>query len=182
MGYQAEELRLEIEGMHCASCATRVERGLNQLDGVAASVNYLTEQATVHCPPDTPVERLIGAVEAAGYRARRAPAATTITTSPGGLSRRLAVAILLSVPVVLLGMFTQLRFARWEWVALALSTPVVFYSGWSLHRVGACRARGTARRRWTRSISLGTLAAWSWSAVVLVARHSTPTRTSTWPP
>jgi Cu+-exporting ATPase len=167
MGYQTEDLRLEIEGMHCASCAARVERGLNQLDGVAASVNYLTEQATVHCPPDLPVERLIGAVEASGYHARPAEGHHH-HAEPPGLSRRLAVAVALTVPVALLGMFSQLRFAHWEWVALALSAPVVFFCGWPLHRSALGSARHGATTMDTL-ISLGTLAAWSWSVVVLVA-------------
>src|SRR4029079_17292719 len=75
MGYQpgtGREVRLRIDGMHCASCAPRVERGLNRVEGVTASVNYLTEQATVRCPPDVAVERLVGAVESAGYTAHEA--------------------------------------------------------------------------------------------------------------
>jgi P-type Cu+ transporter len=166
MGYQTEELRLEIDGMHCASCAARVERGLNQLDGVAASVNYLTEQATVHCPKDVPVERLIGAVEATGYHARPATGPHH-HEEPRGRPRRLAVAVALSVPVALLGMFSQLHFAHWEWAALALSTPVVFFAGSSFHRSALQSARHGATTMDTL-ISLGTLAAWSWSLVVLV--------------
>src|SRR6185503_8499050 len=114
MGYQAEtgrEVRLRIDGMHCASCAARVERGLNRVEGVSASVNFLTEQATVRCPPDVAVERLVGAVESAGYTAHEAsehaaghhhhddePAAV--------LRRRLIVAVALTVPVVLMGMIS----------------------------------------------------------------------------
>ncbi len=111
MGYQTEELRLEIDGMHCASCAARVERGLNQVEGVAANVNYLTEQATVHRAPDVPVERLIGAVEASGYHAR-ATEGDHHPAEPPGRSRRLAVAVALAVPVALLGMLSQLHFAH----------------------------------------------------------------------
>ncbi len=168
------ELRLDISGMHCASCAARVERGLNSVEGVTASVNYLTEQATVHCPPEITIDRLMDAVEATGYAA--APAAPP--GADGGhhhhdepqpaLRRRLAVAVLLTIPVALLGMAPQLRFAHWQWAALALSTPVVFYSGWGIHRSTLRSARHRAASMDTL-ISMGTLAAWTWSAVVLVA-------------
>jgi P-type Cu+ transporter len=177
MGYQADtgrEIRLRIDGMHCASCAARVERGLNRVEGVTASVNYLTEQATVRCPPDLEVERLVGAVESAGYTAHEAahehaggghhhddePAAV--------LRRRLAVAVALTAPVVLIGMIPSLHFAGWEWVSLALATPVVFYSGWGIHRSTLQSARHGVAQMDTL-ITLGTLAAWSWSVVVLVA-------------
>jgi Cu+-exporting ATPase len=176
MGYQAEtgrEVRLRIDGMHCASCAARVERGLNRVEGVSASVNFLTEQATVRCPPDVAVERLVGAVESAGYTAHEAsehaaghhhhddePAAV--------LRRRLIVAVALTVPVVLMGMISALHFSGWEWVALALSTPVVFYSGWGIHRSTLRSARHGVAQMDTL-ITLGTLSAWSWSVVVLVA-------------
>jgi len=177
MGYQSgteREVRLRIDGMHCASCAARVERGLNRVDGVSASVNYLTEHATVRCPPDVEVERLVGAVESAGYTAQEAahehagghhhhddePAAV--------LRRRLVVAVALTVPVALIGMVSALHFAGWEWVALALATPVVFYSGWGIHRSTLRSARHGVAQMDTL-ITLGTLAAWSWSVVVLVA-------------
>jgi Cu+-exporting ATPase len=168
MGYQTEDVRLEIDGMHCASCAARVERGLNKLDGVAASVNYLTEQATVHRRPDVSVERLIGAVESTGYHARPAGGPHPHAEAPGGPSRRLAVAASLTIPVVLVGMFSPLHFAHWEWAALVLSTPVVVWGGWAFHRSALESARHGATTMDTL-ISLGTLAAWSWSLVVLVA-------------
>jgi Cu+-exporting ATPase len=173
-------VRLQIEGMHCASCAARVERGLNRVDGVSASVNYLTEQATVHCPPEVEVDRLVDAVESAGYAAHAAelghdgghhhhddePAAV--------LRRRLAVAVALTVPVVLMGMISPLRFSGWGWAAFALATPVVFYAGWGIHRstIGSAR-HGVAQM--DTLITLGTLAAWTWSAVVLVAGLDTDT-------
>jgi P-type Cu+ transporter len=182
MGYQAptaREVRLRIEGMHCASCAARVERGLNRVDGVSASVNYLTEQATVQCPPEVEVGRLVDAVESAGYTAHAAgrghdgghhhddePAAV--------LRRRLALAVALTVPVVLMGMVSALRFSGWEWASLVLATPVVFYAGWGIHRstIGSAR-HGVAQM--DTLITLGTLAAWTWSAVVLVAGLETDT-------
>jgi P-type Cu+ transporter len=178
VGYQPStdrEVRLQIEGMHCASCAARVERGLNHVDGVSASVNYLTEQATVRCPPGVEVERLVGAVESAGYSAHAAGHRHDAgrqhhhDVEPAGvLRRRLAVAVVLSVPVVLMGMISALRFSGWEWASLILATPVVVYSGWGIHRSTLRSARHGVAQMDTL-ITLGTLAAWSWSVVVLVA-------------
>jgi P-type Cu+ transporter len=176
MGYQVadeREVRLQIDGMHCASCAARVERGLNRLDGVFASVNYLTEQATVRCPPGVELEELVGAVESAGYAAHPAEHGDDgghhHHDEPAGLlRRRLAVAVVLTVPVVLMGMVSALRFSGWEWASLVLATPVVFYAGWGIHRSTLGSARHGVAQMDTL-ITLGTLAAWSWSVVVLVA-------------
>jgi Cu+-exporting ATPase len=177
VGYQGNaerEVRLRIDGMHCASCAARVERGLNRVDGVSASVNYLTEQATVRCPPGVEVEQLVGAVESAGYLAH--PAGHDHggghhhhDGEPAGVvRRRLAVAVVLSVPVVLMGMIPALHVSGWQWASLALATPVVFFSGWGIHRSAINSARHGVAQMDTL-ITLGTLAAWSWSVVVLVA-------------
>jgi P-type Cu+ transporter len=176
MGYQVadeREVRLQIDGMHCASCAARVERGLNRVDGVSASVNYLTEQATVRCPPGVELEELVGAVESAGYAAHPAEHGDDgghhHHDEPAGLlRRRLAVAVVLTVPVVLMGMVSALRFSGWEWASLVLATPVVFYAGWGIHRSTLGSARHGVAQMDTL-ITLGTLAAWSWSVVVLVA-------------
>jgi P-type Cu+ transporter len=177
MGYHVEagrEVRLQIEGMHCASCAARVERGLNRVDGVSASVNLLTEQATVHCPPGVEVKQLVGAVEAAGYTARPSGhghdgAHHHHDDEPAGaIRRRLAVAVVLSVPVALMGMVSALRFSGWEWASLVLATPVVGYSGWGIHRSTLASARHGVAQMDTL-ITIGTLAAWSWSVLVLVA-------------
>ena len=174
-------LRLDLEGMTCASCAARIEKKLNKLDGVAATVNFATEQATVHCAPPVSVEQLVAAVESAGYGAQ---VAKSTHEAHGRESRdrdellalpsRLIVAIVLTVPVSLLALVPLLRFAGWEWVALALSTPVVFYSGIGLHRAALQNARHLAATMDTL-ISLGTLASWSWSAVVLVGGLATGT-------
>src|SRR4051812_23379136 len=137
--------------MTCASCAARIERKLNRLDGVSATVNYATEQATVSCPEDVPVGALVAAVEAAGYRARLTPA------EERGAPWRLVVAALLTVPVVVLGMT-----GGSAWASFVLSTPVVFWSGWEFHHVA------WRRLAMDTLISLGTLAAWTWSTVVLV--------------
>ena len=177
-----KELKLELEGMHCASCASRVEHKLNELDGVEATVNLMTEQATVHCDESVSIEKLVGAVEAAGYGARLAPAVHEHAHAhahehDGGhhhedeplavLTRRLALSLVLTVPVALLAMVPPLQFSGWEWLALVLATPVVFYGGLGFHRAALKSARHGAATMDTL-ISLGTLAAWSWSTVVLV--------------
>jgi Cu+-exporting ATPase len=164
------EVRLDLEGMTCASCAARIEKRLNKLDGVDATVNFATEQATVRSNHALPVDMLVDAVEAAGYGAREAaPASVHHADEPVRvLRRRLAVAIALTVPVALLAMVPQFHFADWEWVALALATPVVFWSGIGFHR-SALRVARHASASMDTLISMGTLAAWLWSAVVLVA-------------
>jgi Cu+-exporting ATPase len=168
---ETKEVRLDLEGMTCASCAARIEKKLNKVDGVEATVNFATEQATVHCDPAVPVAALIGAVDSAGYTARVSTAAHGHDHDEPArvLWRRLVVAIVLSVPIVLLAMVPPLRFSGWDWVALVLSTPVVFWSGIGFHRAAAKSARHFAATMDTL-ISIGTLAAWLWSTVVLVAR------------
>ena len=162
----APDVKLQLEGMTCASCAARIERKLNALDGVEATVNFATEQATVHCD-DVPVEQLIGVIEAAGYGAHVAHEHEHADESLSVVTRRLAVAVVLTVPVALLAMVPQLEFSGWEWVAFALATPVVFYAGSGFHRVALKNARHLSASMDTL-ISLGTLAAWVWSAVVLL--------------
>jgi P-type Cu+ transporter len=179
----SHEVKLELEGMTCASCAARIERKLNKLDGVEASVNFTTERATVRCGGDVPVPRLIAAVESAGYGAHVAPPAHEGHASHGGhdmgghhhqdeplavLTRRLLVAVALTIPVALLAMVPPLQFSGWEWVAFALSTPVVFYAGLGFHRAALKSARHLEATMDTL-ISLGTLASWTWSTVVLLA-------------
>jgi P-type Cu+ transporter len=165
-----KQVRLDLEGMTCASCAARIEKKLNALEGVEATVNFATEQATAHCDPALPLETLVGAVESAGYSAREAaPAHEHHHDEPARLlRRRLVVAVALTVPVALLGMIPALQFGGWEWVALALSTPVVSWSGLGFHRAALRSARHLAASMDTL-ISMGTLAAWLWSAIVLVA-------------
>jgi Cu+-exporting ATPase len=181
---ETTEVRLDLEGMTCASCAARIEKKLNKLDGIEATVNFATEQATVRCDPEMPVEQLVAAVEAAGYGAHQVQPAHTAHGGQGGhhhhdeplavLTRRLAVAVVLTVPVALLAMVPPLRFPGWEWVALALSTPVVFYSGAGFHRVAIKNARHLTASMDTL-ISLGTLSAWLWSTVVLAGDLATDT-------
>jgi P-type Cu+ transporter len=164
------EVRLALEGMTCASCAARIEKKLNRLEGVEATVNFATEQATVRSDRTIPLDALVGAVESAGYGAREAvPAHTHQHDEPTRiLRRRLAVAVALTLPVALLAMVPPLQFSNWEWVALVLATPVVFWSGIGFHRA-AMRAARHAAASMDTLISMGTLAAWLWSTVVLVA-------------
>ena len=167
---QTKEVRLDLEGMTCASCAARIEKKLNKVDGVEATVNFATEQATVHCDPAVPVDALIGAVDSAGYTAHLSTAAHGHDHGEPArvLRRRLVVAIVLTVPIVLLAMVPPLQFSRWEWIGLILSTPVVFWCGIGFHRVAVKSARHFAATMDTL-ISIGTLAAWLWSTIVLVA-------------
>ena len=172
-----ETVRLDLEGMHCASCAARIEKKLNELDGVSATVNLVTEQATVHSDPEIGVDQLIAAVESTGYGARpvEAPGTHHHHDEPlRVLRRRLMVALALSVPVALLAMAPPLQFDGWEWVALALATPVVFYSGLGFHRAALKSARHGAATMDTL-ISIGTIAAWLWSTVVLFGGLDTDT-------
>jgi Cu+-exporting ATPase len=169
-----DRIHLELEGMTCAACAARIERKLNKLDGVEAAVNYATEQATVSFDRTrVDVEALVGAVEAIGYGAAlpraAADAAQAVSSdrATGRLRPRLLVAAVLTAPLVLLAALPPLQFEGWEWLALALATPVVLWSGWPFHRVAALNARHLAATMDTL-ISIGTLAAWGWSAVVLL--------------
>jgi P-type Cu+ transporter len=178
------EVRLDLEGMTCASCAARIEKKLNKLQGVEATVNFATEQVTAQCGPDVEVAQLVGAVESAGYGAHLARPAHAVEAEEGGhhhhdeplavLTRRLKVAILLTIPVALLAMVPPLRFSGWEELALVLSTPVVFYSGLGFHRVALKNARHLTASMDTL-ISLGTSAAWLWSTVVVAAALATDT-------
>ena len=160
---------LALEGMTCASCATRIERKLNKIEGVDAAVNYATEQAAVRYDPKrVAVADLIGAVEAAGYHARLATEAAEDEDRARTLRTRLVVAAALTAPLTLLAMVSPLQFAGWEWLAFALATPVVLWAGYGFHRAAVLNARHLAATMDTL-ISIGTLAAWGWSVVALLA-------------
>ncbi len=167
---QATEARVELalEGMTCAACATRIERKLNRLEGVEASVNYATEQAAVRYDSDrVAIADLVDAVEAAGYHARTSADAGPTEDRARALRTRLAVAIASTVPLTALTMIPPLQFEGWEWLAFALATPVVLWAGLGFHRAAALNARHRAATMDTL-ISIGTLAAWGWSAVALL--------------
>ncbi|MGN6170521.1 MAG: heavy metal translocating P-type ATPase [Solirubrobacteraceae bacterium] len=164
-----EQLELAIEGMTCASCAARIEKRLNKLDGVSAAVNFASEHAAIRFDPQrVSVEDLLGAVKAAGYHASLLREAFGDDDPAKPYQLRLVVAVALSVPLALLAMVSVLQFSGWEWVSLALATPVVLWSGWPFHRAAALNARHLVATMDTL-ISIGTLAAWGWSTVVLVA-------------
>jgi P-type Cu+ transporter len=160
------KLDLEIEGMTCASCVARVERKLNRLEGVEATVNLATRKAAVrYDEARVAPEDLVRAVAAAGYGASLGGAGRKGERRAGA---RLAGAAALTLPVALLSMLSPLQFEGWEWLALALATPVVFWAGWPFHRAAARNLRHLGATMDTL-ISLGTLAAWGWSAVALLA-------------
>ena len=153
-------LDLPIEGMTCASCAVRVEKKLNKLEGVSAAVNYATEQASVEFDAGTvSPEQLVAAVESAGYRA----ALPTETAAPeavqdpaAALRFRLLVSAALTAPVLALAMIPPLQFDGWQWLSLQLATPVVLWGGWPFHRAALVNARHGAATMDTL-ISIGTL-------------------------
>ena len=151
------EVRLDITGMTCAACATRIERRLNRLPGASASVNFATETAVVRGGPA--LSEAIAAVEAAGYGAR--PAGSGEEARGRGLVPRLVVAAVLAVPVVLLSMVPALQVDGWQWVALALAAPVVAWSAWPFHRV-ALRNLRHGEATMDTLISLGVLASYAW--------------------
>jgi P-type Cu+ transporter len=167
------QISLELEGMTCASCAARIEKQLNQLDSVDASVNLATEQASIRYDGGrVSVDDLVRAVESAGYRA--STEAHSESPARNTTAARLVLAAGLTLPVVVLAMVGAFQFAGWEWVALALTTPVVFWAGWTFH---AAAARNLRHRLVTMDtlISLGTLAAWTWSVVALLALEEADT-------
>jgi Cu+-exporting ATPase len=168
----AQQVELPITGMTCASCANRIERKLNKLDGVEASVNYATEKASVTFDGDAIApEDLVGAVEAAGYHATL-PASEAAQTDQAeddptaGLRRRLIVAAALSLPVLLMSMIRPLQFDNWQWLSLQLATPVVLWAAWPLHRATWANLKHGAATMDTL-ITVGTLSAWLWSLYAL---------------
>jgi P-type Cu+ transporter len=161
-----ERVELPIAGMTCASCANRVERRLNTLDGVRATVNYATEKAAVEYDAAAVApEQLIAAVEAAGYSAAL-PTEEPEPDATDPLRRRLIASALLSLPVLLLSMIPALQFDNWQWLALQLATPVVLWGAWPFHRAAWANLRHATATMDTL-ISLGVLAAWLWSLYAL---------------
>ncbi|HVC15426.1 MAG TPA: heavy metal translocating P-type ATPase [Acidimicrobiales bacterium] len=167
-----DHVDLAIGGMTCASCAARVEKRLNNLPGVDATVNFASERAAVVFDPVlVDVGELIGAVQAAGYQASLPDAVTDVDPAVP-YRRRLALAVALSIPLAVFAWVPASRPPGWGWVSLVLSTPVVVYAGWPFHRAAARSARHGAASMDTL-ISLGTLSAWAWSTVVVATRIPT---------
>ncbi|MPZ01093.1 MAG: heavy metal translocating P-type ATPase [Actinophytocola sp.] len=175
------DVELAIQGMTCASCANRIERKLNKLDGVQATVNYATETAAVSYPAELDPEQLLDTVSAAGYSATlpepkrdddgvdgaegwhddRAAAETRAARD------RLLVSAALSVPVILLAMVPALQFTYWQWISLTLASPVVVWGGFPFHRAAVKNLRHGAATMDTL-ISMGTIAAYVWSLYALL--------------
>ncbi|MEU0289979.1 heavy metal translocating P-type ATPase [Streptomyces sp. NPDC006147] len=160
------EVELSIGGMTCASCAARIERKLNRMEGVTATVNYATEKARVSYDDGVTVPDLIATVEATGYTAREpAPPEEPPADGPDELRplrERLITAVVLSVPVIAMAMVPALQFEYWQWLSLTLAAPVVTYAAWPFHRAALTNARHGAATMDTL-ISVGTSAAFLWS-------------------
>jgi Cu+-exporting ATPase len=169
-------VELEIGGMTCASCAARIEKKLNKLDGVTATVNFATEKARVQFPPSVTPDELIATVEQVGYTARvpQPPAAEPAGSAgedgdEAALRRlrwRLWISLALGVPVVVLAMVPASQFTYWQWLSAMLAAPVVVYGGWPFHKAAWANLRHGAATMDTL-ISLGTLAAFGWSMYAL---------------
>ncbi|MFG6194046.1 heavy metal translocating P-type ATPase [Nonomuraea sp. JJY05] len=166
---QDRSVELSIGGMTCASCANRIERKLNKLEGVSATVNYATEKAKVTFPEGVDPKDLISEVEKAGYSAAL-PAPPARSEAPPDelrpLRQRLITAVVLSVPVVAMAMVPVLQFTNWQWLSLVLAAPVVVYAGWPFHKAAWTNLRHGAATMDTL-ISVGTLAAFGWSVWAL---------------
>ena len=166
------QVELAISGMTCAACANRIERKLNKLDGVTATVNFATEKARVSYPGSMPPADLLSTVEAAGYAARlpeppAAAAVDVVEDDPlGPLRQRLLVSVALALPVVVLAMVPALQFRYWQWLSLTLAAPVVVYGGWPFH-VAAWRNLRHGAATMDTLVSMGTLAAFGWSVYAL---------------
>lgn len=164
-----QSVELAIGGMTCASCAARVERKLNKVDGVTASVNYATEKAHVEYPSTVSVDDLVGVVEATGYTAqapqpKKPEEPEQDETRP--LRDRLLYSAILTVPVIVLAMVPALQFTNWQWLSLTLAAPVVVWGAWPFHRAAWTNLRHGAATMDTL-ISLGVSAATLWSLYAL---------------
>ncbi|HTF53917.1 MAG TPA: heavy metal translocating P-type ATPase [Pseudonocardia sp.] len=176
-GAPVTDIELAIGGMTCASCANRIERKLNKLDGVTATVNYATEKARVSAPGGVDPATLLAQVEAAGYTARLPRPANTDSGADNtaeeeadptrALRQRLIISVVLAVPVIAMAMIPALQFTYWQWISLALAGPVVVWAAWPFHRAAWANLRhGTATM--DTLISMGVLAAFTWSLYALL--------------
>lgn len=169
-------IELDIGGMTCASCANRIERRLNKIEGVSATVNYATEKAKVVAPEGVDPQRIIDEVVGTGYSATLSGVAAP--SGPGGeenspadvelasLRTRLLGAVVLSVPVIAMAMVPALQFTYWQWASLALAAPVILWGAWPFHKAAWANLKhGTATM--DTLISMGTLSAFLWSLYAL---------------
>ncbi|TFV79376.1 copper-translocating P-type ATPase [Blastococcus sp. CT_GayMR19] len=172
-----DQVELTIGGMTCASCAMRIEKRLNKLDGVTATVNYATEKAKVTFADGVTPDDLVAAVEKAGYTARLPEPPRAETTGVEGgepdgrdpvapLRQRLLVSTALTVPVIAMAMIPALQFTYWQWLSLTLAAPVVVWGAYPFHKAAWTNLRHGASTMDTL-ISMGTLAAFGWSLYAL---------------
>lgn len=170
-----QHIELQVGGMTCASCVARIEKKLNKLDGVSASVNFATGKASVDFGAGISTERLVAAIEQAGYTAT-VPAPSTSAGDGAGvgadadslvlLRQRLLVVVMLTVPVIAMAMVPSLQFTHWQWLSLTLAAPVVVWGGWPFHRAAWRNLRHGSATMDTL-VSMGTLAALGWSVYAL---------------
>ncbi|MFM9135541.1 MAG: heavy metal translocating P-type ATPase [bacterium] len=160
-------VELAVSGMTCSTCASRIERKLNKMPGVSATVNYATESAHVDYDPGIDVSDLLRTIEQTGYSASPVGDTEVDTREVDSLRLRFWVSFALAVPVVLLAMIPPLQFPGWQWVSLVLATGVVAWGAWPFHRAAALNARHGAATMDTL-VSLGVLAAYLWSLWALV--------------
>ncbi|MFJ9906157.1 heavy metal translocating P-type ATPase [Streptomyces sp. NPDC101152] len=178
------DVELSIGGMTCASCAARIEKKLNRMDGVTATVNFATEKAKVAYPAGIEVADLIATVEKTGYTAAEPPppahpagddAEVEAAPAPDGellsLRGRLLVSVVLSVPVILMAMVPALQFDNWQWLSLTLAAPVVVWGALPFHKAAWTNARHGSATMDTL-VSIGTLAAFGWSLWALFFGHA----------
>jgi Cu+-exporting ATPase len=177
----ARRYEISVGGMTCAACAARVERKLNKMDGVTATVNYATERAQVDCTEDTDPRELIEQVRRAGYVAKRVDDVAPVEDSTeherrvADLRRRLAVAAVLAVPLcdlsLALSLFPELRFAGWQWVCVLLGVPVVGWCALPFHRAAISGARH-GQSSMDTLVSVGVIASSAWSLWVMLSGAS----------
>lgn len=162
-----ERSDLQIDGMSCTACSASIERTIGALDGVdRVHVNFASGRATVLHLDDVDEPTLRATVEGLGFSVVE-DASAGAEAREADLRQRLVLAAALTVPTVLLSMIPALRFDGWAWVVAALSTPVVFWSGWPFHRAAAMNLRHRTTTMDTL-VSMGSIASWVWSAVVLL--------------
>jgi len=174
-----KDVELSIGGMTCASCANRIERKLNKLDGVTATVNYATEKAQISAPNGVDLIALMAQVQAAGYTAELPRLPATPLDTPAGapqqqkpdetgpLRERLITSLVLAVPVIAMAMIPALQFTYWQWISLALAGPVATWAAWPFHKVAWVNLRHGAATMDTL-VSIGVLAAFIWSLYALL--------------
>jgi P-type Cu+ transporter len=163
-----QTIELDVQGMTCASCAARIEKKLNRLEGVNATVNYATEKATVHTGRGTTAQTLIQTIEQTGYHAALpAESPRDPDLELRQLRRRLIICAVLSLPVIMIAMVPAWQFPWWQWVSFALAGVVVIWGAWPFHRATLLNLQhGNATM--DTLISIGTLAAFGWSAYALL--------------